>query len=55
MKKTKTKYIMLISASLAYGNEKYRRVWQDESGNYFVKIDGEWRNVNRAKEYFIQD
>lgn len=51
----KTKYTMLVSAGLAFGNEKYRRVWQDENGNYFVKVDGELKNVTRAKEYFIED
>ena len=52
----KTKYSMLVSAGLAGGSgEKWRRVWQDENGNYFVKIDGEVRNVNRAKRYFVED
>ena len=50
----KTNYIMMISSSFC-GQEKYRRVWKDENGNFFVKVDGELRNVNHAKRYFIAD
>ena len=49
----KTKFMMMVSSSFC-GHEKYRRVWTDESGNYFVKIDGEARNVNHAQRYFIE-
>lgn len=52
----KTNYSMLISAGLAGGTtEKWRRVWQDENGNFFVKVDGEMRNVNHAKKHFVAD
>jgi len=51
----KTKYIMLISAGVGSGTEKYRRVWEDDNGNCFVKVDGEIRNVTHAKQYFIAD
>lgn len=51
----KTNYTMLVSAGVASGTEKYRRVWQDENGNYFIKIDGEYRNVNHAQNNFIAD
>lgn len=45
---------MLVGSSFC-GQEKYRRVWEDDNGNYFVKIDGEIKNVNHAKQYFIAD
>lgn len=51
----KTKYIMIVSSGVGSGTEKYRRVWQDEKGNCFVKIDGKISNVNHAKEFFIED
>lgn len=51
----KTKYIMIVSSGVGSGTEKYRRVWQDENGNYFVKVDGEVRNVNSCKEYFVAE
>lgn len=50
----KTNYTMLINAGF-YKNETYRRVWEDENGNYFVKVKGEWINVNHAKDWFIKD
>lgn len=50
----KTNYTMMVSSSFC-GNEKYRRVWKDENGNFFVKVDGEYRNVNHAQNYFIAD
>lgn len=50
----KTNYMMLVSSNFC-SNEKYRRVWEDENGNYFIKIDGEVRNVNHAKAHFIED
>jgi len=50
----KTKYTMMVSSSFC-GKENYRRVWEDENGNYFVKIDGEIRNVNHARKDFIKD
>ena len=51
----KTCYTMLIGAGVGSGTEKYRRVWKDENGNYFVKVDGEYKNVNHAQNYFIAD
>ena len=50
----KTCYTMMVSSSFV-GNEVYRRVWVDEDGNYFVKHQGEIRNVNHAKANFIKD
>lgn len=50
----KTNYTMMVSSSFC-GNEKYRRVWKDENGNFFVKVDGEYKNVNHAQNYFIAD
>ena len=51
----KTKYTMLVSAGVGSGTEKYRRVWVDDNDNYFIKIDGELRNVTHAKDHFIKD
>ena len=51
----KTSYTMLVSAGLASGAETYRRVWVDANGEYFVKVNGETRNVTFAKNYFIKD
>lgn len=51
----KTKYTMMTSAGVGSGTEKYRRVWQNENNEYFVKIDGEYKNVTFAKEMFIAD
>lgn len=50
----KTKYTMLVSAGFC-NQEKYRRVWEDENGNYFVKVDGEIKNVNHATKWFVED
>lgn len=50
----KTNYIMMVSSGFVSG-EQYRRVWQDENGEYFVKVDGELRNVTHCKPYFIAD
>ena len=50
----KTNFTMLVSAGF-FKCETYRRVWEDDNGNYFVKINGEVRNVNHAKEWFIKD
>lgn len=50
----KTEYILLVSSGVANG-EKYRRVWQDENGDCFIKYNGETRNVNHCKELFIRE
>ena len=51
----KTEYTMLVTAGVGSGTEVYRRVWQDSNGDYFIKYNGEVRNVNHAKEQFIKD
>lgn len=50
----KTKYSMLVSNGF-FSNEIIRRVWQDDKGEYFVKYNGEIRNVTFAKKDFIED
>ena len=50
----KTVYTMLVSAGF-YKNEIWRRVWQDDEGNYVVKVNGEWVNVNHAEKSFVKD
>lgn len=49
----KTEYSMLVSAGF-YKNEIVRRVWVDEKGHYFVKYNGEFKDVTFAKENFLR-
>ena len=51
----KTEYKMMVKDSFCYGAPIYRRVWQDENGEYFVKYNGEIINVTFAKNGFIPD
>lgn len=55
MKLKKTKYSYMTSFNYTTFKETYRRVWQDENGEYFIKHNGEWKNVTNAKDRFIED
>lgn len=50
----KTKYILLVACGII-GTEYYKRVLIDNHGEYFIKINGEARNVTFAKKHFIVD
>lgn len=49
----KTKYSFMYSSTVYKGF--FRRVWQDENGEYFIKRDGNLENVSDYKENFIED
>ena len=49
----KTEYQMKVKDSVCYGAPIYRRVWIDENGEYFVKVDGKLWNVSSAKNGFV--
>ena len=51
----KTQFTMMVSSSQTYSKATFRRVWQDDNGDYFVKVDGQLRNVTFAKDSFIPD
>lgn len=51
----KTEYKMKVRDSVCYGSPIYRRVWVNESGEYFVKFGGELCNVTFAKNSFMLD
>lgn len=51
----KTEFVFMTSFNYTTFKETYRRVWQDENGNYFVKVNGELRDVTKAKNDFIKD
>lgn len=50
----KTEYTMIAITNMS-GLDITRRVWADENGNYFVKLNGEIRNVTKFKNDFIKD
>ena len=57
MKKTlkKTEYSFMVSWGMNCYNGIWRRVYVDENGNYFVKYNGELKDVTHAKKDFIKD
>lgn len=55
MKLKKTNYTMKVKDACCYGTPIYRRVWIDENGEYFVKFEGELKNVTFAKNGFMPD
>lgn len=49
----KTDFQMLVIASMN-GANIYRRVYIDENGRYYIKYNGEVRDVTEKKAYFIR-
>lgn len=48
----KTEYTMVIVNM--NGANTVRRVYADENGNYFIKVNGEVRDVTRFKNEFLR-
>lgn len=51
----KTEYSFMVSWGMNCYNGIWRKVYTDNNGHYFVKYDGEIKDVTFAKESFVKD
>lgn len=49
----KTEYEMMVNFNLESYAKKTRRVWED-NGRYFIKLDGDLRDVTDLKYLFFR-
>ena len=51
----KTEYSFMVSWGMSCYNGIWRRVYVDEAGRYFVKYNGELKDVTDAQQSFVKD